>query len=173
MQWLSAASGCPFYSRKTVCAAASNSFTVPIDGFSAQKVGGISIVFCWGRHPGCESFPERRPSSEKKTYKIPNWFIILWRLAVMLFLMRAQSGLCSSFVGQSKQTHNTLWLAILFYKVSVQALFINARQAKTQFLEGVRLVSREAFCVLSAQASCRLCNGEPPSAQRCSCCWGF
>lgn len=55
-----------FMSRKTVCAAASNSFTVPIDGFSAQKVGGISIVFCWGRHPGCESFPERRPSSEKK-----------------------------------------------------------------------------------------------------------
>lgn len=95
-------------SRKTVCAAASNSFTVPIDGFSAQKVGGISIVFCWGRHPGCESFPERRPSSEKKTYKIPNWFIILWRLAVTLFLMRAQSGLCSSFVGQNKQTHNTL-----------------------------------------------------------------
>lgn len=42
-----------FYEQKIISAAAfARMKTVPTDGFSAEKVGGISIVFCCGRHSG-------------------------------------------------------------------------------------------------------------------------
>lgn len=52
-------------------------------------------------------------------------------------------------------------------------LHVMAALVLVRFLESARRVSRMSLCVLSSRASCRLCNGEPPSAQRCSCCWGF
>lgn len=75
--------------------------------FLRRKLAAYRLFSVWVVTLDAKVFLKEDPVA-KKNRLFRDWFIIIWRLAVTLFLMWAQSGLCSSFVGQNKQTHNTL-----------------------------------------------------------------
>lgn len=146
----------------------------PARNVGQRRVEGL--LFCaesW-RHIDC--FPRQQSRWTPKfvwdeTFSLynlcDNWFAASFARHTVLFVMFS-AGQWEVLLVSSR---NKLRIKMTTNKVPFRVL-INRRP--TLHFTPRRCVSPVVeVSVLWAEANRGLCNGEPPSAKRCSCCWGF